>query len=434
MTVGTFTCAGTSCSSTQQHIGNPRETVDHDYSTFKKKYKLGAELGRGGFGTVYAGFRVSDGLPVAIKFIIRRNVTDWQKEPGGCAIPMEIALLTGCVGICGVIQMYDWYERPDGYLIVMERPSPCQDLFDYISCNGPLNETIAKNFFRQVVDTVIACNEVGVLHRDIKDENLVVNLKTGQLKLIDFGSGAFKKPNNELYSDFEGTRVYSPPEWIISSKYEGVKAAVWSLGILLYDMVCGDVPFHRDQDIIHPTPMMWRTKISRGCQHLIQKCLTFDAARRCSFEEIKNHPWLRGTTTCCLSVKNILPDRYSSVPTQLQKTVVQHPIMHHVVELPGVSEDNLLANFEEAVEAIEEHEAVTELSKSCPTAVSMENEKNPSYKDSVNRCHFIVGNSSSSCSVFSNSSRSGAFSSCTSSGYETASSPPVASFILGSDD
>ena len=59
-------------------------------------------------------------------------------------------MLTECVGIGGVIQMYDWYERPDGYLIVMERPFPCQDLFDYISDNGPLSETIAKNFFRQV--------------------------------------------------------------------------------------------------------------------------------------------------------------------------------------------------------------------------------------------------------------------------------------------
>lgn len=433
MTIGTFTCAGASCSSAH-HNASLREERSHDYSVFKKKYKLGPELGRGGFGTVYSGFRVSDGLPIAIKFIARCNVTDWKKGSDGSAIPMEIALLTGCIGICGVIQMYDWYERPDGYLIVMERPSPCQDLFDYISDNGPLNETIAKNFFRQVVDTVIACDKVGVLHRDIKDENLIVNLKSGQLKLIDFGSGAFKKSPGELYTDFEGTRVYSPPEWIISSKYEGTKAAVWSLGILLYDIVCGDIPFHRDQDITKPSPMMWRTKISRGCQNLIQRCLTFDPVKRCTLKDIKNHPWMRESSPRSLSPAEIYPERYSSVPAQLQTQATQHPVLHHAVELPGVSEDNLLANFEEAVEAVEEPELSMELSKSCPTATLIRDNNSSGCGDLENRCRFIVGNSASSCSVFSSSSSSGAFSSCTSSGYDTASSPPIASFILGSDD
>lgn len=60
------------------------------------------------------------------------------------------------------------------------------------------------SFLLKVVDTVIACDKAGVLHRDIKDENLIINLKSGQLKLIDFGSGAYKKPAGELYTDFEG--------------------------------------------------------------------------------------------------------------------------------------------------------------------------------------------------------------------------------------
>lgn len=437
MTIGTFTCAGASCSSTQ-HIANAREARSHDYTVFKKKYKLGPELGRGGFGTVYSGFRVADGLPVAVKFIARGNVTDWKKNADGTALPMEIALLAECIGICGVIQMYDWFERPDGFLIVMERPSPCQDLFDYISDNGPLSEDIAKNFFRQVVDTVIACDEASVLHRDLKDENLIINLKNGQLKLIDFGSGAFKKPPGELYTDFEGTRVYSPPEWIMSAEYEGTKACVWSLGILLYDMVCGDIPFHRDKDITSPSPMMWRTKISKDCQHLIQECLAFEASARCTLQEISEHPWLCGTSLQRpLLPTDLYPERYLSVPAQLETQAVPHPILHHVIELPGLSEDNLLANLEEAVEAEEdldlELEPARELSKSLPTTSIREDSSASSVHDSDNRCRFIIGNSASSCSVFSSSSSSGAFSSCTTSGYDTASSPPIASFILGSD-
>ena len=84
----------------------------------------------------------------------------------------------------------------------MERPANSRDLFDFISQHRTLGEDTARNLFKQVVDTVIKCYERGVVHRDIKDENLIVNLDTGRLKLIDFGSGSFVK--NEPFQDFDG--------------------------------------------------------------------------------------------------------------------------------------------------------------------------------------------------------------------------------------
>lgn len=98
--------------------------------------------------------------------------------------------------------MFDYFEDTDNFYIVMERPEKYIDLFDYITQKGTVSERSSRYLFRQVVEAVQYCLSVGVVHRDVKDENILIDLKHNQIKLIDFGSGTFM--HDGMYTEYEG--------------------------------------------------------------------------------------------------------------------------------------------------------------------------------------------------------------------------------------
>ena len=125
---------------------------------------------------------------------------------GGRTVPMEICLLKKVSHVKGVVKLLDYFESVDSFIIVMERPEAVKDLYDYITEKVFLDEKLSRVFFHQVVESIIGCHKSGVIHRDIKDENILVDLKNLTTRIVDFGSGAFLK--DTLYTEFDGESIF----------------------------------------------------------------------------------------------------------------------------------------------------------------------------------------------------------------------------------
>ena len=124
------------------------------------------------------------------------------EQESGHRLPIEISLLKRALDVPGVIRLVDYFEQPDSFILVMERPERVKDLFDHITESGSLDEDEARCLFRQIVKTTLALHDAGIVHRDIKDENVLVNAESRDIRLIDFGSGTFL--HDGVYNDFEG--------------------------------------------------------------------------------------------------------------------------------------------------------------------------------------------------------------------------------------
>ncbi|CAM4730902.1 unnamed protein product [Leuciscus chuanchicus] len=178
------------------------------------------------------------------------NSTVMLKEGHPEPVPQEIGLLILAnkgPRVPQIIQLLDWVEEAERYIMVLELPTPCENLFEFLDRHkGTLEENVVKAIMKQATLAAQACCQRGVLHRDIKLENLLVNPDTLEVKLVDFGCGEIL--TNAGYTSFVGTEPYCPAEYYLNGEYHGKPATVWSLGILLFVLLCGNFPNSKDVD------------------------------------------------------------------------------------------------------------------------------------------------------------------------------------------
>lgn len=167
---------------------------------------------------------------------------------------------------------------------------------DYIITHGRLKEKLARTFFKQVVAAIEYCHSMRVIHRDIKAENLLLDRQM-RIKLIDFGLSNQYAPG-ELLKTFCGSPTYTAPELIRRQEYQGPEVDIWALGVLLYALVCGSLPFDGNsfQELftkILSANYFIPDYVSVECRNLISRMLVINPAERITLDMVKEHPWMK---------------------------------------------------------------------------------------------------------------------------------------------
>ena len=270
---------------------NRRTTKFSDYTIIQK-------LGEGAYGKVHLCLHNKTKKPVIIKSIFKERilVDTWVRDRQLGTIPSEIDVMArfNTQPHDNILKILGFFEDDTYYYIEIERhggDQGCIDLFDLIEFKEDMTEREARLIFRQIAAAVKHMHDHGIVHRDIKDENIIVD-GNGVVKLIDFGSAAYAKSGP--FDVFVGTIDYASPEVLQGQAYSGKPQDVWAIGILLYTIIFKENPFYNVDEILEGSLRMDSEKhVSDGCKYFISMILDRDIDNRPTIDDIVNSMWLR---------------------------------------------------------------------------------------------------------------------------------------------
>lgn len=255
------------------------------------EYQILGELGKGCFSTVYHAVHKPTHRDVALK-VIKNTGTNLE------AIVTEINALRRLAGHPHVIELYDVFAVDDHIYMSLEYCSN-GNLHDFLVNRGRLSEEQAQYWFRQLVSGVLFCQRQGVVSRDIKNSNIVID-RNFNLKITDFGLAVLV---DDVYTDTinqsAGSAVFAAPEVYAARRipYHAVPSEMWALGAVLHSMVRRVLPFPHMDYAKHWHSYLAPAEASPALQHLLTSLLTYDPAKRASPTDVLAHVWFAGSTT-----------------------------------------------------------------------------------------------------------------------------------------
>ena len=246
-------------------------------------------IGHGQFGKVKLAVHKKTQARVAVKIVKKSGIDKGTSR----FIQREVQTMKR-LHHPNIIRLYEVIDTDTYIFLVMEYASG-GEVMDFISVHGKLKERDASNFFAQVACAVHYCHSQRTVHRDIKAENLLLD-EHMNVKLIDFGLSNVFAPPQKLRT-FCGSPLYAAPELIQHHEYVGPEVDCWSLGVLLYFLVCGELPFGGESYAeLYQHIMCANYKLpghlSPACQDLIRHMLVPEPAKRFTIDQIMRHPWV----------------------------------------------------------------------------------------------------------------------------------------------
>uniref|UniRef100_A0A8B9ZKU8 PAS domain-containing serine/threonine-protein kinase n=1 Tax=Anas platyrhynchos TaxID=8839 RepID=A0A8B9ZKU8_ANAPL len=258
---------------------------------YAKKYDTLSLIGKGSFGFVWTARDKKDHQEVVVKFIWKERVLEdcWVDDPDVGRVTQEISILLK-LQHPSIIKVLDVLENEHFFQLVMEKHGSGLDLFTFIDNQPDLDEPLASYLFRQIVSAVGYLHCRNILHRDIKDENIVI-AEDFTVKLVDFGSAAYLEPGKLFYT-FCGTIEYCSPEVLSGQAYHGPELEMWSLGVTLYTLIFGENPFCELEEamaaVLNPPRL-----VSKDLMNLIAGLLHPVPEQRMTLAVLVEDPWLK---------------------------------------------------------------------------------------------------------------------------------------------
>uniref|UniRef100_A0A0N5BS84 Serine/threonine-protein kinase par-1 n=1 Tax=Strongyloides papillosus TaxID=174720 RepID=A0A0N5BS84_STREA len=280
---------GVSSSSRHHGSSSSRRNAPRSDDPHIGKYKLLKTIGKGNFAKVKLAKHMPTGQEVAIKIIDKSsmNSTSIQK------LYREVRIMKQ-LDHPNIVKLYQVMETETTLYLVMEFASG-GEVFDYLVAHGRMKEKEARAKFRQIVSAVQYLHSKNIIHRDLKAENLLLDADMN-IKIADFGFSNTFSIGAKL-DTFCGSPPYAAPELFQGKKYDGPEVDVWSLGVILYTLVSGSLPFD-GQNLKELRERVLRGKyripfyMSTDCENLLKKFLVLNPVRRSTLEAIMQDRWM----------------------------------------------------------------------------------------------------------------------------------------------